>query len=197
MLARLAFRLVLLSSIVGLSIARAPQAEASVRVGPRYDWFHSGGYFHAVAGTGGGWVETIGDNEAFYFRQTDRNDTYVELFDASRGMAVRLYADAMYLKAAGEAQYRRFYYGHWDDRRLYGDPTPGVPVSYFDLKTAQIWHWVRSGAQTLYMREILRNDDQIQLYNGAEGVTISLMDHAVWMKKDGSSWFRYSAGAWD
>lgn len=198
MLARLVLNLALISSILGLSLAAAPQAaEASVRVGPRYDWFHSGGYFHAVAGAGGGWIETIGDTESFYFQQTDRNDTYVELFDASRSMSVRLYADAMYLKAAGEADYRLFYYGHWDDRRLYGDPTPGAPVAYFDMKTAQIWHWVRAGAQTLYMREILRNDDQIQLYNGAEGLTVSLMDNAVWMKKDGFAWFRYSAGAWD
>lgn len=187
MLMRIAFTLALTFS--------ALRADAAAPVGPRYDWFHSGGYFHAVAGTGGGWVETLNGKEAFYFRQSDRNDTYVELFDSSRGITVRLYADAMYLKAANETNYRRLYYGHWDDRRLYN--VPGGQPSYFSLKTASIWHWARKGLPVLYMRETLRNDSQVQLYSGAEGVTISLMDNQVWMKKDGAAWTRYSDGGWN
>jgi len=167
--------------------------KASPHVSLRYDWFHSGGYFHAVSGTGGGWIETLGANEAFYFKQTERNDTYVELYDATRNLAVRLYGDAMYLKASGESQFHHFYSGGWDDRRLYS----AGQFSYFSLKTAQIWHWVRPGQQTLYMREILRNGDQVQLYNGAEGVTISLLENGIWMKKDGGQWFSYSSGRWN
>ena len=172
-------------------------ASASVRVGPRYDWFYGRGYFHAVAGAGGGWVETIDANEAFYFQQTDRNEAYVELYDGSRDVHVRLYGTAMYFKGPGEAQFRPFYDGHWDDRRLFTYTLPGSGPNYFNLKTAEIWHWARPGLPILYMRETLRNNDQIQLYNGAEGLTISLMDNEIWMKKDGFNWFKYGDGAWN
>lgn len=195
MFARITFPLALMFLSAGVFLGGTTPAEASVRVGPRLDWFYNGGNFHAVAGTGGGWVETINSNEAFYFRQSDRNDLYVELFDSSRNMYVRLYADAVYLKVPGDGAYRHLYYGQWDDRRLYN--VPGAQPSYFSLQTASIWHWARVGLPVLYMREILRNDDQIQLYNGAEGITFSLLDNAVWMKKDGFAWFKYSNGNWN
>jgi len=196
MFARFASSFLIVGASVGFYFAAGSVAEANAPVGPRYDWTYNGGYFHAVAGGGGAWTESMNGKEVFYFKQSARNDTYVELYDATRNLSVRLYANAMYLKGSGETQYRHFYNGQWDDRRLYMYKAPSQGTPYFNLKTAHIWHWVRSGAQTLYMREILRNNDQIQLYNGAEGVTVSITNGQVWMKKDGFNWFKYADGAW-
>ncbi len=66
----------------------------------------------------------------------------------------------MQIKFPNEA-FKFFRNGNWDDRRLYTYKNEQNETAYFNLKTAQIWHWVRPGQQKLYMREILRNNDQI------------------------------------
>ena len=50
-------------------------AQASVIVGPRYDWHYGTGYFHAIGGPETAWSETIDCVETFTFVQTARNDT--------------------------------------------------------------------------------------------------------------------------
>ena len=190
-------RLALISTLFLTLFGWAAESQATVKVGPRYDWFYDNGNFHAVAGGAGMWIETIDAQEAYYFKQSDRNETFVELFDATRNLYVRLYGQSMSLRGPGETQFSFFRAGHWDDRRLYNYTLPGAQPAYLNLKTAEIWHWVRTGAQIHYLREILRNDDQVQLYDGMDQMTISLMDNEIWLKKDGFNWFKYSAGSWN
>ncbi len=184
------------SLLLALAFCWTSYAQATVVVGPRLDWFYGKNYFHNVQGGGGAWIETIDARDTFYFREVARNDAYVELFDATRDMHVRLYANSMYLLASGEAQYRLFYQGHWDDRRLFYYTLPNGQPAYLNMFTSEIWHWVQSGNETLYVREILRNDDQIQVYVGQEGYTLSIMDTQIWKKFDGGVWFKLTDGHW-
>ena len=49
----------------------------------------------------------------------------------------------------------------------------------------------------VYLRETLRNDDQVQLYNAREGYTLSLMDRELWIKHDGGNWAKFTDAAWN
>lgn len=179
--------------LIALSFLWTSHALASVPVGPRYEWFYANGYFHAAGGTA--WVEVMNGVDSYNFVQTQRNDSFVELFDASRSLYVRLYPQAMYLKGQGETNFRKYYDGHWDDRRFYVY-TVNSQTAYFLLGTSEVWRWVRPGEANVYLRETLRNNDQVQLYNAHDGYTISFTDGQIWMKKDGQSWYKYTDGKW-
>jgi hypothetical protein len=81
---------------------------------PRLRWAHSEGSF-AHAG-GSHWVERNDRGEVtFRFREERRTADYVELFDSSRDLFVRLYGDRMLLRAPdlGYADWTLFYHGGW------------------------------------------------------------------------------------
>ena len=69
---------------------------------------------------GGKWVETRSDNLAMQFQEVERTDEYVELYDASRRLNVRLYADRMEWKRDGQDWFRG-QIGSWD--------TPSPPTN--------------------------------------------------------------------
>jgi hypothetical protein len=63
--------------------------------------------------TGREWVETDDTGGRAEFREVERNADYVELYDRSRDIAVRLYRRQMYLKQPGERRFEYFRGGRW------------------------------------------------------------------------------------
>lgn len=182
--------------ILALSLLWTSHVFAADHVGPRYDWFYDIGYFHSLGGGTNAWSETIDGQEVYHFVQTNRTDTYVELYDASRRIYVRLFADRMTLKRPEDAYFSYFQAGHWDDRRMYSYRNADQSYSYFLLQPQEIWKWVRPGEANVYLRETFRNGDQIQLYNAREGYTLSLLDGQLWYKADGGTWAKLADASW-
>lgn len=186
-------RIIFALSFVGFAL----QAQASVPVSARNDWQYQdgAGYFHVDQGGGGSWTETINGVPTFHFTTSARTNDYVLLYDASRQFYVWLYPVNAYIKGPGDAAPRLLRTGHWDDRRIFTYRLSDGAVNYFNLYPGKVWRWARNGivGQTT---EILRNNDQIQIYDATTHHTFSLMDNAVWAKPDGGTWYKLADGAW-
>ena len=181
---------------LALSILWTSHAAASEHVGPRYEWFYDIGYFHAIGGGTTAWSETIDGVETFHFVQTDRNDLYVELYDESRQIYVRLFADRMTLKGPSDGYFSFFQAGNWDDRRMYSYRNADNSYSYFLIGPSEVWKWVRPGQANVYLRETFRNGEQVQLYNAAQDYTLSLLDGQLWFKQGNGAWTKLADASW-
>jgi len=76
----------------------------------RIVWEYDGGYI--VNTQGQAWVER-GPGANFTFRETDRNSDFVELFDNSRSMYVRLYNDRLLFRRVTDSDWSFNKPGHW------------------------------------------------------------------------------------
>jgi hypothetical protein len=61
----------------------------------------------------GRWVEVTAGGRRWYFQQRARTSSYVELYDASRGCAIRLHRNTCYINYRSGA-WRPLYSGHWE-----------------------------------------------------------------------------------
>ena len=110
---------VLLTAVPAVTAASATARQA---------WLYNRGSFKAVGGSS--WIEKNPTGE-FHFRETVRTGQYLELYDASRQMTVRLDASSMYWKTAGQKNWNYLYHGRWadtdkrplDEDRLRGERT--------------------------------------------------------------------------
>jgi hypothetical protein len=173
-------------------------ARADVPVTHRYDWQYQdgAGYFHADQGGQGSWTETINGVPTFHFVQSERTNDYVKLYDASRQFYVWLYAVNAYLQGPGDAAPHFLRTGHWDDRRLLVYKLSDGATNYFNLYPGKVWRWARNGIVT-DVKEILRNDQQIQVYDATTHHTFALMDRELWAKPDAGTWYKLADSTWN
>ncbi len=88
--------------------------------------------------------------------------------------------------------------GHWDDRRLFTYKFANGDGGYLNLYPAKKWKWMRTSGYSSTATEILRNDEQIQVYDAGQHFTFSLLETAVWGKFDGGgAWFKLADGGWN
>src|SRR5438105_3539401 len=65
----------------------------------RVAWVYAGGAgSFSVANSPGQWVERTHLGTVYTFTETQRNFDFVELYDASRGISIRLYSNACYIQ---------------------------------------------------------------------------------------------------
>jgi hypothetical protein len=50
---------------------------------------------------------------SFRFKETRRNGDFVELIDRDRGLTVRLYNNALFVKGVGFEDFEKYYDGRW------------------------------------------------------------------------------------
>ena len=84
--------------------------------GERTAWVYEGGWFSMKDNTT--WIEWNCDvyrnqGRPFQFSEIDRNDDYVELFDESRRMILRLDDGQMKWRLEGQDTWNFRYNGHW------------------------------------------------------------------------------------
>jgi hypothetical protein len=101
-------RLLLIAVVFHLTLV-PQQAPAADEVRAR--WQYDNGQFEHQ--TGKNWVETDDGGGRAEFREVERNADYIELYDKSRDIAVRLHHKKMYLKQPGEKQFNYFRDGMW------------------------------------------------------------------------------------
>lgn len=79
-------------------------------------WQYSGavnGQFTPSRDQPGVWVE-MNTQATYYFREVARDRNYVELYDRSRDITVRLYSNVCFIRGPGAGgQFRYLYDGHW------------------------------------------------------------------------------------
>jgi hypothetical protein len=79
--------------------------------GERLVWSYEGGFFADKDKKN--WIEENPTGK-YFFKEVDRNEDYIELYDKSRDCTVRLYKDAMYLKGLGQFNdFVKLYDGEW------------------------------------------------------------------------------------
>lgn len=95
---------------VALAFILAAPAHAGVK---RLVWeFNSGACFEDQGFKC--WVERDAAGKAlFYFREVARNDDFIELFDRSRDVGIRLYRDVAYINTANTNGFARWKEGKW------------------------------------------------------------------------------------
>jgi len=96
-------------------------------LGERAEWAYETspeGASGALRNTGENWTETRSDGITYRFAETGRTAEYVELYDSSRGLHVRLYADRMEWGRDGQ-QWTRGQSGSW---RASTPPAKPAPV---------------------------------------------------------------------
>jgi hypothetical protein len=96
--------LLLVIACAAVAVIAAPALAAE-----RDYWRHSDGHFENTAGNK--WVEKIGGN-THRFVETERTDTYVELYDSGRDITVRLFNNRCMVKV-GKKPFEKYYSGGW------------------------------------------------------------------------------------
>src|SRR5438874_1668548 len=94
------FPVLLLGLVMGAAQATAPRTQ----------WLYQGGLFENTRGTT--WVEKNFDG-SFSFREVRRNSEFIELYDQSRDVSVRLYADKCYGLFPNNPSWILLYAGGW------------------------------------------------------------------------------------
>jgi hypothetical protein len=102
--------LVLLGSLAPLTRADS-SGGAQARNGWRYKASGKYGWFQKE--TGKRWTETTPDGMQFQFQEVARTAKYVDLFDRSRTMWLRLYSDHCAWRQGEKPQWNRLYDGLW------------------------------------------------------------------------------------
>ena len=92
-----------------------PTAAAAPSGVYRLTWEHAEGLCQFVDKGEENWVEV--DKKAgtvsFRFKETRRNCDFVELLDRDRGLTVRLYKDALFIKGVAFEDFTKYYDGRW------------------------------------------------------------------------------------
>lgn len=99
-----------------------PPATSEEEKDTRSRWIYSSGWF--AQGNGAAWFEHNDEairlrGRAWEFTERKRTKEYVELFDASRGVSLRLtesLCDARWDKDGENAEWKPLYRGHWSKR---------------------------------------------------------------------------------
>lgn len=101
-----------LAAVLLLAAAESAQAGCGRAV-----WSYQGGKgTFSAADSPGRWVEKTHLNTVYVFKETQRNGRFVEIHDASRGITVRLYDDACYIRHSGTGgRFQLLYQGYWTD----------------------------------------------------------------------------------
>src|SRR4051794_22631912 len=99
---------------VTAALALCDAASAQQAAVKRLEWTFSAGSFENTSGKS--WVEKDSNGDVvFSFRETLRNSEFIECYDSSRQLSIRLYRDKMYLRCPrlGYDQWTHFYDGSW------------------------------------------------------------------------------------
>ncbi len=158
-------------------------AQANPIVSGRNAWFFNGGYF--VKGIASqSWSQTVEGQDRYQYVEDERTNQYVGLYDASRKLNVRLYADRMEVSGPTSALYDLERTGHWDDRRIFvWSETPQQKShGMFQLYAGQIYKEVlvvNNKVTNIYYREQYRDDQYIQILNPQNNLMLTLTNGEV------------------
>lgn len=97
-----------LTSVAALVLGSVP----AVRAADREYWKHEKGHFENTSGNK--WIEKT-EKHTYHFVEKDRKEKYVELYDKTRDISVRLYDHHCDVKK-GDGKFEKYYEGKWGKR---------------------------------------------------------------------------------
>ena len=104
---------------IGFRVARTlnssdatPLVELKPQNDTRKKWSHSAGSFGWVKESE--WIESVDGQKPLVFTQVEETNDYIELYDASRNLTVRLGRTSAALRVGKSGNFNRLYKGSWD-----------------------------------------------------------------------------------
>lgn len=168
--------------------------------GRRYErtWLaRPGHYFHRDP-VSRRWSETINGQVAFSFGQVRNVPGFVELYDGSRDVYVRLHSGASYVRT-GQSAYVPLLPGSFDYNDAWEYWHDGK-LGLFSLGNAGTWVERfpdgRGGYVTFNFRETQRDSGWIYLYDASRHVSVALGSNAMYLSAPNFAWNWFRAGSW-
>lgn len=132
-----------------------------------------------------------------------RNVDYVEMYDKSRDIAVRLYKKKMYLKQPDEKEFNYFRDGKW---LVAAQQTGAVDevrakwkydIGRFEHKNEKNWLETDDQGGRAEFREVARNINYIEVYDKSRDIAVRLYKKKMTVKQPGEKEFKdFRDGKW-
>ena len=184
-----------LAICIPLAIA---QSSANSRTAWLYSAAGSEGWLKQVAAKT--WRESTADGLNFDFEETARNADFIELFDPSRSMKVRLHGDRLEWRKADAGPWNRLYEGRWvkpaELRDVWLYRQSGKIGSF--LRDAGR-HWVETTppGDEHEFEETARRADHVELFDRGRKMRLRLYrDRIEFREGDAGAWNRLYDGRW-
>jgi hypothetical protein len=118
------------AALAALALNLVSRSPALAQEPPRTCWSYSvndvTGKFLVERDRPRRWVELVSNGAVFRFTETRRCKDYIELYDASRDLSVRLHERISYVRwAATKGQFVTLYQGSWTEPAAPPAPAPG------------------------------------------------------------------------
>lgn len=139
------------------------------------------------------YVETVNCRAANRFTLVSNQLNELTLFDASRGMTVRLNYDGMWLKASGASDFTFYQSGTFDTRTQFhhdaGAITKGHGCTWVE--------WFNGAATAAYsFAERGTTTGSVELYDGTRDIWVRLDSAQMWLHFGAAAYSFFKTGNW-
>lgn len=145
------------------------------------------------------WVETVDCRVANRFTQVSNENNTLNLFDASRGMAMRLTYEGMFLKAAGASDFTIYQYGTFDTRTLFEhSDANGAYTGSIVKRDACAWEeWFPGGSAPSYrFVQSAVSPDAVEIYDGSRDIGVRLEASRMLLRQGNTPFSFFRPGRW-
>lgn len=189
---------VLLTTLLGLSnltaLADPPRASHD-------HWRNTNYYSHYVlydAATHT-YVETVNCRALNRFTLVSNEMNTLYLYDASRGMSMKLDYTGMYLKAAGAQDFTIYQYGTFDTRTMFehhdqNGAYTGTIVKKHGCSTEE---WFPGGQRPSFTFVLTAtSNDAVEMYDGSRGIAVKLVGNDMYLRMPNENYSYFKSGQW-
>jgi hypothetical protein len=146
------------------------------------------------------WVETIGCRVAYRFTQVSNQMNELTLFDASRGMTVRLTYDGMFLKAAGDAGFGFYQSGTFDRRIRFSHRDAGGAYTGQIARTHgcgwEEWFPGHGGQPGFRFVQVAVTPGYVDVYDASRDMTARMDAGSLYLRQGDAPFAFFKAGGW-
>lgn len=145
------------------------------------------------------WVETIDCRPVFRFTLVSDGLNELVLFDASRGMTVKLTYEGMSLKASGESTFSFYQRGAFDRREMFehedgNGAYTGTIARYHGCSWAE---WFPGGSAPAFrFGQIVVDGGAVEIYDGTRDIYVRLDASHMWLRQGTAPYGFFKNGKW-
>lgn len=145
------------------------------------------------------YIETVGCRAAWRFTLVRNETNAIELYDASRGMGMRLDYDGMWLKPAGQADWSLYQRGTFDTRKMFyhNDVNGNFTGTVLKSHGCEWQEWF-PGVGSASFRFVERNTtrDAVELYDGSRDLWVKLDATHMYLRTGANPYGFFKGGHW-
>jgi hypothetical protein len=145
------------------------------------------------------YVETVDCRALNRFTAVSNETNTLTLYDASRGMTMRLTYDGMWLKAAGAVDFTFYQAGTFDTRTLFEhSDANGVYTGSILKHDACRWDetFPGGGGPAFTFHQTVVTNDSVELYDASRALSVRLDAASMWLKQGQSAYGFFKSGVW-